>query len=260
VLELPDPLRALLESYTAQPVNIGKSRALVTRWTHPDRETVYLKCEPAADSELERERAVQDWLRARGTRVPQTVAFVRDGDLEWLLSTAVRGRDPTNTEPDDVERVVTALARGLQRLHSVPIDDCPFDRRLAVTVPEVSARVHAGLVDEDDFDPERLGISAEGLLEVLRSSLPEHEDLVFTHGDACLPNLILHDVLELGFVDLGRAGIADRYQDLALVARSMDSPLYPQFHGWSTVFLERYGVSPLDTAKLEFYRLLDEFF
>lgn len=84
------------------------------------------------------------------------------------------------------------------------------------------------------------------------------EDLVFCHGDYCVPNVIL-DGSSIGFVDVGRAGIADRWQDLAPVTRSLESEMNVQFNGFSDQLLEAYGVVP-DLEKIAFYRLLDEFF
>ena len=60
-----------------------------------------------------------------------------------------------------------------------------------------------------------------------------------------------------GFIDGGRAGLADPYQDLALAARSLASHLGPL---WVPEFFGRYGIGPVDERKLRFYTLLDEFF
>ena len=66
----------------------------------------------------------------------------------------------------------------------------PFDQRLASRLQAAQARVEAGWVDADDFDDERLGQSAQQVSP--NCALPglDHEDLVVSHGDACLPNLL----------------------------------------------------------------------
>src|SRR5437899_2886470 len=59
--------------------------------------------------------------------------------------------------------------------------------------------------------------------EQLKRSRPRYEDLVLVHGDSCFPNILLDSksLAVNGFVDWGHSGIADRYQDLALAARSI---------------------------------------
>jgi hypothetical protein len=57
-----------------------------------------------------------------------------------------------------------------------------------------------------------------------------------------------------GFIDCGRLGVADRYQDLALAARS----LVHNFGDtrWVAPLFQRYGMVA-DERRLAFYRLLD---
>jgi kanamycin kinase/aminoglycoside 3'-phosphotransferase-2 len=73
-----------------------------------------------------------------------------------------------------------------------------------------------------------------------------------------MPNIILNGLSGVsGFVDWGRAGIADRYQDLALAARSIRDNCGP---AWAERFLSDYGLRDPDWAKIEWYQVLDEFF
>jgi aminoglycoside 3'-phosphotransferase II len=53
--------------------------------------------------------------------------------------------------------------------------------------------------------------------------------------------------------------VADRYQDLALAARSLE---YNLGRKWVDLLFEEYGISlkEVDWVKIEFYQLLDEFF
>jgi aminoglycoside 3'-phosphotransferase-2 len=122
--------------------------------------------------------------------------------------------------------------------------------------------VNANLVDEADFDDARAGRSAtEVFAELLATTAPD-EDLVFTHCDFSLPNIILQqtangEVEVAGLIDCGRAGMADRYQDLALIVRDVagtfgDACVAP--------FLLAYGAPELRRDRLAYYTLLDEFF
>ena len=60
-----------------------------------------------------------------------------------------------------------------------------------------------------------------------------------------------------GFIDWGRAGVADKYQDLALAIRSISSNFGKEYVHF---FLVGYGIADLDESKVDYYQLMDEFF
>ena len=68
---------------------------------------------------------------------------------------------------------------------------------------------------------------------------------------------IFHDNRFSGFVDCLRCGVADKYQDLAIASRNIESVFGREFSG---LFFDAYGESRPDEEKLDYYRLLDEFF
>jgi len=142
-------------------------------------------------------------------------------------------------------------------LHALQVNSCPFDQTFATCLNDARERTSRGAVDESDFDDEHFGATAADLLEKLIKDKPKSEDLVVTHGDACLPNIFVDGESFSDFVDCGRLGVADRYRDLALAGRSISSNLGYQ---WVEPFFRRYGLFPPNSSKLAFYRLLDEFF
>lgn len=114
-----------------------------------------------------------------------------------------------------------------------------------------------GLVDEDAFDEFRKGKRTAELYEELVRNQPAQDDEVFTHGDYCLPNVILSDSGVSGFIDWARGGVADRYRDLGIAARSIAYNLGEEYIPY---FFEAYGLKTADKEKVEFFQLLDEFF
>jgi aminoglycoside phosphotransferase len=218
--------------------------------------------------DLRDERERLEWLAGTDLPAAEVLDWADDGETATLTLRTVPGVPMSELAAAAVPDAVTSLAEILRRLHAVGRESCPFERWLAVTVALARVRVDEGLVDEDDLDDERAEQSMEQLLGELVDRRPRAEelevaDLVVCHGDACLPNFLVDpDSLEVtGMIDVHRLGVADRHLDLALATRSMSNiGLNPAYGpGAAEALLTAYG-QPADPWRLDFYRLLDEFF
>jgi aminoglycoside phosphotransferase/GNAT superfamily N-acetyltransferase len=255
---MPPALGELVRNRRLQQVTLGCSGDWIYRLHGEDAPDLYLKVSSAQSVfRLQAEARRLEWLNGR-LPVPELCYYDEVGEVEYLLMTAVSGRpaiDPHHKS--DLKRLVDLLAEGLQQIHAIPVDECPFDQRLVVQMEIARLRLIHGQVDEADFEPEWQGKSPVLLFEQLLDSQPDYENLHFTHGDYCLPNVLIADGQISGFIDWGLAGVADRYRDLALAARSLR-------HNWGEEwvgrFFDAYGIKRLNKEKLAFYTLLDEFF
>ena len=266
-LILPPPLAADLSKHTRVEVGTGESDASVIRFERSTASPVFLKSRAFDPSSRARplfdEAERLGWMHAVGLLVPAVLQYHEWKNREYLLLTSLSGVDASMPRPKEQHNaIVTALAGGLRTIHATNISACPFDQTRRMRVVAAEANVRAGTVDESDFDEARAGRSASDLYAELTASAPPTEDRVFTHGDYCLPNVLLADDGKGGyniggFVDCGNAGIADPYQDLALCARSVAFNFGPEL---VPVLFARYGVDRIDEAKLKYYQLLDEFF
>lgn len=259
---MPASLRATVAAYEWARDSVGESDAAVYRLHGregaPD---LYLKHgSGVAAADIADELARLRWL-AQYCPVPAVVQFARaaDPDQAWLLMTAMPGttaHELLEFNPELGPAVADALAAFLRRLHALPVDACPFDAGPAVRLAQARRRIDAGLVDADDFDAGREGWTAQQVWAALQACLPITPDPVVTHGDFSLENILLLEGAVVGCLDVGRAGVADRYQDLAIVWRALgelDAALQQRF-------VQQYGILDADQGKLQYYLLLDELF
>ncbi|GGC01490.1 aminoglycoside 3'-phosphotransferase [Pseudoduganella buxea] len=191
--------------------------------------------------------------------VPAVTQFVRTQDEAWLLMTALPGHTAYQVmaaRPDLQGAVVDALATFLRRLHVIPADACPFTSEHPYRLARARSRIDGDLVDEDDFDEERQGWTAQQVWQAMQDLLPFAPDPVVTHGDFSLDNLIIQGGDVVGCIDVGQAGIADRYQDLAIAWNCLGE-FGPALQ---RRFLARYGIDQVDQRKLDFHLMLDELF
>lgn len=198
------------------------------------------------------------WL-AGHIPVPAVKGFVATPDEAWLLMTAVPGQTAYQrlaAHPDTRIAIVDALATFLRRFHAIPLSACPFTSDHAYRLARARERLDAGLIDEDDFDEARHGWTARQVWEATQRLLPIPSDPVVTHGDFSLDNILMRDCEVVGCIDPGRVGIADRYQDVAILWNSLgafDASLQDRL-------LAQYGIAEADDRRLEFHLLLDEMF
>ena len=254
---LPTPLRRLVEGYTWLDTTGGYSQTRTFRLDRWGQTSRFLKVAPMSHwRELRSEKERLEWLDGE-LPVPQVLWFQENADKEFLLLSALPGSDAASLADGDLSTdIVRLLATGMRTVHEVPVDECPFDRSLEGEIERVRFNVVNGLVDEDEIEDQHQGKSAQDLFELLLSTRPADEDLVFTHGDYSLPNVLIDGTEIAGFVDWSRAGVGDRYKDIALVVRSLRSN--PGEHLERDLF-QAYGISEPDQAKIAFYILLDEF-
>lgn len=190
------------------------------------------------------------WLQGK-VPVPEVLHYLEDTTGAFLVTTAVKGRDLTafNQQAFSVKRQITVeLAHGLRQLHALEVAACPFDhtpgRQLALLETALENR-------EASSQGETLQA-----LKKLAAERPIDEDLVFTHGDPCLPNVLVLAGKLSGFIDLGRCAVGDRYRDLALARWSLN---YNFGGGFTELFFGAYGLSRPDEAKLAFHYALEHF-
>ena len=121
----------------------------------------------------------------------------------------------------DAGRPVRGLfAEALRQLRAVPAADCPF-QAARPRLRELEYLLANDLCDRNyDLEPWPDLSTPEDLLERLRATLPS-EDPVFSHGDLGDSNVFVDAREQLHFIDMGRAGLADRWMDVAFIHRNL---------------------------------------
>ena len=223
-----------------------------------------LKIQPAS-ARTEREVILLRWLEGR-LPAPRVIACEQSDGYSYLLMTRITGKMACDEMYlDQPKLLLSRLAEAIQMTWAVDIADCPVMRTPEMMLREARKRVEDGLVDRDDADPGTYGPNGfrdpEALLEWLEGHVPPM-DPVFSHGDFCLPNVLLNERGVSGLIDLGDAGVSDRWRDLALCHRSLRHNVDGTYgkvrpgHDADGLF-DLLGV-PKDPEKLKWYLLLDE--
>ena len=255
---LPSKWRERLARKTIVPIITGMSGVSVFHLNGSGGAGEYLKIGIGRFADLVHHEVTRTkWLASVGIRVPDIIARLLENDLAAALMTDLGSQTADNIGSSGWQATVAQIGREFARLHSIAVKACPFDEGLSVRLARAGEMVRAGLIDPAHFDERNRGLTPGALYDRLVASVPEHEDLVLVHGDADLSNLILSKDGQVGFVDCGNAGKADRYVDLAVLTAGLEERFGAEALG---AFSQGYGHLPWDSKKTDFYLDLYELF
>lgn len=256
---VPPNLAAVVDGMAWSRNLVGEAGAAVHRLHAPGRPSLYLKHgQGSVAPDVTDEMVRLQWLAHR-TSVPSLHGFVATGDEAWLLMSEMPGKtayELLEAEPGNRADIVSAIAFHLRSLHVLPVDECPFNSAYPLRLALAFRRMQAGDVDTSDFGDEHKGWTAQQVWDEMVGFLPFEQDPVVTHGDYSLDNILMMDGRVTGLIDLGRLGVADRYQDLAILWNCLS-----EFgDDLQKHFFAAYGINAPDEQKLRFHLALDEFF
>jgi kanamycin kinase/aminoglycoside 3'-phosphotransferase-3 len=259
---LPGKIRNLVEGKSYTTDDIGKSGSMVLIF-----EDMVLKItdKPSDDKDAVE---MMRWLEGK-IPAPQVIAFEEDDSRCYLLMSRVRGKMACDRYYlERPKELVPLLSKSVKMIQSIDVKDCPVVKDLDRSLKEAEYRVENGLVDISDAEPGTFGENGRfrdpvELLSWLKENRPSYEP-VLSHGDLCLPNILIEDGDISGFIDMGNCGIADKWEDIAMLYRSLRhnfdgtyGKVYPGLDPDS--FFAELGIVP-DYKKIDYYILLDELF
>ena len=259
---MPDLIEKLVGGRPYRTSGVGLSRAEVR-----DYGESVLKIEPRG-FETDNAAATMRWLEGKFP-APRVLAYEEREGMSFLLTTRAGGAMACDARwMSRPAQLVELLARALHELWALDIAGCPAASGLDAKLRAAREAVLRGEVDVGHTEQTTFGSGGfrdpEDLLRWLEMNRPQEEP-VFTHGDFCLPNVFVADGGIEGLIDWGRAGVCDRWQDIALCWRSLKhnaegaygGPVYPDVNPDS--LFSALGIAK-DAQKLRYYLLLDELF
>ena len=243
MIKLPQTISDLLVGKHCINDTIGQSDSSVYIY-----EDVVLKVEKIGENS-QNELRMLNWLKDK-LPVPKVLCVELQNGFQFLLMTRLEGCmacDPSIPQPEKL----SLLKEAVELLWKIPISSCPHQNSLSNKLKQASFNVENNLVDINNTEPEtwKEFKGPKHLLDWLIENRPE-EELVFSHGDFCLENLFFNKGKISGFIDMGQSGVADKWQDLALLWRSLDK---------NDAIFRELNIEP-NYEKLRYFVLLDELF
>lgn len=261
--KLPTSIVKRIAGRTWQCDDVGMSGSSI--WLLDDE---VLKIEKISRSS-ENEAKLLGWLDGK-LPVPKIIEAVTMDGYSFLLMSRLAGEMAcSDNSLQHMEDTVRALASGLKRLWQIDIAKCPCSNGISEKLRQAGFNIENNLVNTEDFNPETFG--SEGFTQItdiydyLDRNRPK-DDLVFSHGDFCLPNVFVSGSDVTGFLDWGNGGAADRWQDIALCVRSLrhNYAAYAKdgeaaYQKARSLLFQELGMIP-DEEKIRYFILLDELF
>lgn len=235
---LPDELAVRLNRYSSTLHPYDETQAEIHILRHQTQPTLYLKIRYGEDRRLVNEYTMIKWINQR-VPTPKLLYYTFENSVEYLLTTEIEGIPAYQIEPNSRESAIKVLAGTLRVIHGIDMDGCPVEN----SVENWLNKFYAKGIDTSSLEEWR-----------------PKENQVFTHGDYCLPNIIIKNGKLSGVIDWDYAGLADPYIDFAYCTWSIkyNYGVEESEEQWIPLFFKHYGLEKIDKKKLDYFRKLME--
>lgn len=217
--KLPDVISKFLGDSIIKEISIGCSDSQVI-YISKKIGNYYLKM--SKKNQLLNEYQKLTWLKGK-LPVPDVIIFIQENETDYLITSEVKGDMLCSKYyQDNPLKGIQVLKEAFDKIKTVNITNCPFDNTNNMKISLIKKRIENNLVDErnlSDKAKEKFE-TLKNMMVYLEENKPK-EDLMFSHGDISLPNVIAHKDHLIGFIDLGECGIADKWFDLAICEKSI---------------------------------------
>ena len=260
VKDLPEAVQSHLMGYKSDDVNLKtESCADVFLYTHPKKLGLFLKVRNAQltpqESDLRTEKIAMSWLQGK-LDVPDVVCFHEECETQYLVMTQIVGVSGGHQHAmNDIPNLIREFAFGLREIHSISIGSCPLNQRMEGYFSRTEGLLEMGALD-NQIPAGKTRSFLKDELSSIKANLPAEEDLVFTHGDYCLPNILIRDGSLSGIIDWGYAGVGDRYIDFVSADYTIRKNMGSE---WVPIVFGAYGIRELDRDKLMGYQKVHDF-
>ena len=242
-IAFPEEINDYIKDYsiTLHPYHETANIYVLTK----DDETIYLKT--IVNGNLKQEYEILEWIDGR-IPVPEALKYLKVGTTEYLITSGVKGTPVYQLPVERRVDGVRVLAEALKMIHSLDTKGCPRISTIDDKIKQARKKVDTPYKKSKLADLEKVNVS---------------ENIMFTHGDYCLPNILVTDDGDLGgVIDWDYGGIADQYVDFVMCSWSL-SLNYDEKEAnkkWIPLFYKVYGLEKVDKVKLNYYERLSNLF
>lgn len=247
--EYPLELKNIIKNMKSEEVMVGCSDSKVYK-LFSDSNKFYLKI-AKSNIGLENEYKKLYWLQGK-LLVPEIIYFGKYADKDFLLTREINGKMAFEINEKEPIELIKLLVEGIKMFENIDISKCKFNNSLDIELKQVLYNIENNLIDMKKFKEHGRFDTPIQLYEYLLNNRPK-EELILTHGDYCLPNIIIDKDKISGFIDIGSCGIADKYKDISTCVWSM------KYNGKTDEYIELFFKQlefEIDFNKLEYYNLL----
>ena len=218
----------------------------------------HVKLRPITERQILLDEAARlKWVRHK---LPSTksVAYIPAGKVGLLMTRTISGK-PGHELIGELHpaKIVESLVEATKSIQKANTEGMNFEApRWAID--RSSSLLRLKNLNElqkngKELHPDFKKLSKKKLTDILEQGPKKPKELVLTHGDLCMPNLLFSDEGELtGVIDLGAMHLNDRFLDVALMSWCIRANMGEK---WSDLYLSEFETDNQDPA-IQYYRLV----